>query len=50
MSPRIQRAIRLSPEGIAAVQELADQDQRTWSDMARILLTEAIAARKAKKR
>jgi hypothetical protein len=42
------RALRLSPELIAAIQAIADAERRKWSDMARILLEEAVAARSKK--
>jgi hypothetical protein len=43
--PRINFTLRLSAEGIAAIAKLADEEQRTRSDMARILISEAVAAR-----
>lgn len=48
--PRIKRAIRLSQDGIDAIQEQADSEDRTWSDMARVLLGEAIEARRKRER
>ena len=45
---RLKVAVRLSPTGIAAVDELAAAEDRTRSDMVRILLVEAINNRKAK--
>lgn len=42
---RVQRAIRIRPDAVAAIQTLADEEHRTWSQMARLLLSEALAAR-----
>lgn len=42
------RTIRLNADAIAYVQRLADQEDRGWSDMLRVLLKEAIDARAKK--
>jgi hypothetical protein len=42
-------AIRLEPELLEVLKEMAGQEERTSSQMARILLREAIEARQAKK-
>lgn len=47
---RVQVAVRLTPAGLAAVDKLAEEDQRTRSDMIRILLAEACAARERAKK
>jgi hypothetical protein len=46
---RVQVAVRLSPGGLAAVDALAEEEDRTRSDMVRVLLVEAVTARKRKK-
>jgi predicted transcriptional regulator len=43
--PREAVTVRLSPAGLAKVDELADVEDRTRSDMIRILVGEALAAR-----
>lgn len=43
--PRITTTIRLAPSGIAAIDSLADTEQRTRSQMVRILIAEALKAR-----
>lgn len=45
-TPRLKVAVRLSPAGVAAVDELAAAEDRTRSDMVRVLLVEAINARR----
>ena len=40
--------IRVTPEGMAAIDALAGEDSRTRSDMARVLLSEAVEARRKK--
>jgi predicted transcriptional regulator len=42
--------IRVAPAAVEALDVLAEQEQRTRSDMARILLSEALAARQRKDR
>lgn len=37
--------VRVGDEGLAAIDKLAEEDKRTRSDMARVLLGEAVAAR-----
>jgi hypothetical protein len=44
--PRITVNVRLSASGIAAIDTLADTEQRSRSQMVRILLAEALKARK----
>jgi metal-responsive CopG/Arc/MetJ family transcriptional regulator len=39
-------AIRLSPDGLAEVDRLAEAEHRTRSDMIRVLLIEAVQARR----
>lgn len=47
---RVQVAVRLKPSSLEAIDKLAEEDQRTRSDMIRVLLAEAVAAReKARK-
>jgi metal-responsive CopG/Arc/MetJ family transcriptional regulator len=46
MAPREKVAIRLSADGLAEVDRLAEAEHRTRSDMIRVLLIEAIAARR----
>lgn len=41
--------IRLSKSGLTEIDRLAVEDQRTRSDMIRVLLSEALAARAKKK-
>jgi predicted transcriptional regulator len=48
--PREKVAIRLSPEGLFEVDRLAEVEHRTRSDMIRVLLIEAIAARRKRGR
>jgi hypothetical protein len=43
--PRITTTIRLSPSGMAAIDQLANLEDRTRSQMVRILLAEALKAR-----
>lgn len=45
MSARQQVAVRLSPDGIDAIDTLAREEHRTRSDMIRVLLIEAVKAR-----
>lgn len=47
--PRLKVAVRLSAAGLDAVDAFAATEDRTRSDMIRVLLVEAIAARKAAK-
>jgi predicted transcriptional regulator len=42
-------SLRLEPELRKLLEELAEEEERTTSQMARILLRDAIAARKARK-
>lgn len=46
--PREKVAVRLSPSGVAEVDRLAESEHRTRSDMIRVLLLEAIEARRRK--
>lgn len=46
--PREKVAIRLSPEGLAEVDRLAEVEHRTRSDMIRVLLIEALETRRRK--
>lgn len=41
--------VRLSPDGLKAIDALAEAEDRTRSDMIRILLKEAVAARRARR-
>ena len=41
-------AVRLSPGGLGAIDEMAEAEHRTRSDMIRVLLVEAVAARQKK--
>lgn len=41
-------AVRLSPAGLAEVDEFAKAEHRTRSDMIRVLLIEAVLARRKK--
>lgn len=50
VAPRVNVSVRLSQDGIDAVQALADIEQRTWSDMLRVVLAEGIKARQRKVR
>lgn len=43
--PRVTTTVRLGKSGIAAIDQLADQEDRTRSQMVRILLAEALKAR-----
>lgn len=47
---RVQVAVRLKPSSLATIDEFAREDQRTRSDMIRILLAEACAARERAKK
>jgi hypothetical protein len=39
------RSVMLEPDVIARIQTIADYEGRTWSDVARRLIDEALAAR-----
>lgn len=41
-------SVRISRSGIEAVQALADVEQRTWSEMLRLVLADGIEARNQK--
>lgn len=43
---RVKVAIRLSPDGLTEVDRLAEAEHRTRSDMIRVLLIEAVQARR----
>jgi predicted transcriptional regulator len=43
--PRVNVNIRLNPDGIKAVDRLAEEEQRTRSQMLRILIAEAVSVR-----
>lgn len=43
---RVKLAIRLSPLGLAAVDKFATDEDRTRSDMIRVLIMEAVQARR----
>lgn len=45
--PRVNVNIRLAPAAIAQVDKLADAEERTRSEMLRILLRDALASRAA---
>jgi len=49
MTQREKVAVRLSPAGLQAIDTLAEAEHRTRSDMIRVLLIEAIAARRKAK-
>jgi hypothetical protein len=46
--PREKVAVRLSPAGLAEVDQYAEAEHRTRSDMIRVLLIEALEARRKK--
>ena len=41
--------VRMTDEGLALVDEIAAEEERTRSNMCRVLIAEAVAARKAAK-
>jgi hypothetical protein len=43
--PRTNVSVRISQAGIDAIQELADEDSRTWSEMLRLVLADGIGVR-----
>lgn len=45
---RVPVTVRLSPEGLAEIDKLAEADERDRSAMIRLLLREALAARQRK--
>ena len=49
MTQREKVAVRLSSDGIAEVDRLAELEHRTRSDMIRVLLIEAIEARRRRR-
>lgn len=40
--PRVNVSVRLSQAGIDSIQQLADDERRTWSEMLRIVLADGI--------
>jgi len=48
VTPREKVAVRLSAGGLEAIDRLAEREHRTRSDMIRVLLIEAIEARRKK--
>lgn len=48
--PRVNVSVRISQEGIDAIQEFADVEQRTWSEMLRLVLADGITYRNQQRR
>ena len=44
--PKVLRAIRIEPEMVAQIEAIAEAEGRTWNEVLRRLLGEALAARR----